>query len=610
MVRSEMAYRDSPSAWKGLVEFGGLEPAGRDEELADHVRHALNSEADSLEAALESAPVETFVEVLFRAIEPFPMMFRDILRFFESAGAREGQRQWRLVIDDEVLELKHFEEFEQEWTAIQCEFDVPAISGSDAFLPNTIRNELEGMEYLLDSQAKLIGQLTGLEDVDAWLAAYDAGDYAPFPSSLLPERLPEGLDDAARIVIAALQEIRSRGHDRVELLAALRSRRRLADRTDRADGLDFWTIAQNETDYWLRTTVQFLGRLLAGPETAKARFGAELKQRYSGLPRRRLNARVDIQDLVRLLSLPAWRKRHELFAVWVATEILAAVDSHDVKVNHADGELQIAFRETRIAEILSARPALSLYSERRTSFGASIGKDRKANVQPDYGLWQCGTYVEACSLVVEVKHYKRSRRRNFRDALVDYARAHPRAVVVLVNYGPVGGMGGLPYDVAHRCRTIGDLTPRNKEARAKFREAVRERVGEPASTVRRMVASNELPGAVVVDTSASMAAVLNGGWFREFAEELTRGGAETVTLVDDGPRATVRTDGMLDWIRNNELGRGTRLAAAVAESIEARGSTLVVTDSDGLRDLRTVDAEVVLLDEGEAVGAKVVKLRG
>ena len=80
---------------------------------------------------------------------------------------------------------------------------MPAIGGSDAFLPNTIRNELEGMEHLLDSQANLVGQLTGIEDVDAWLAAYDAGDYAPFPSSLLPERLPVGLDDAARSCCAA-----------------------------------------------------------------------------------------------------------------------------------------------------------------------------------------------------------------------------------------------------------------------------------------------------------------------------------------------------------------------------------------------------------------------
>ena len=54
MVGSEKAYWDSLSAWTGLVEAGGLEPSGRDEELANHVRQALNSEADSLEGALNA----------------------------------------------------------------------------------------------------------------------------------------------------------------------------------------------------------------------------------------------------------------------------------------------------------------------------------------------------------------------------------------------------------------------------------------------------------------------------------------------------------------------------------------------------------------------------
>ena len=111
------------------------------------------------------------------------------------------------------------------------------------------------------------------------------------------------------------------------------------------DGLNLWMIAQNETDYWLRTTVQILGRLAAGPEAERARFAMELRARYETLPRRRLNVRVDVQDLVRLLSLPAWRKRHELYAVWVATEILAAAEGHEVKVNHAAGELRFAFRQ-------------------------------------------------------------------------------------------------------------------------------------------------------------------------------------------------------------------------------------------------------------------------
>lgn len=609
MARIEKPHRTALSAWNELVRGGGLEPEGRDAESTDAVRRALNYEAGSLEEALRSTSMTKFVETLFRAIEPFPMMFADILRFFRSAGAREGQRQWRLVIGDEVLDLKHFEEFEREWRSIECEFDVPAVNGLDAFLLNTIRNEFEESEDILDSQTRLTRQCTGIRDVDAWLAAYDADEYAPFPGSLLPEVLPDGLDDAARIVVAALHVLRSYGHDRPSLLAEYRARRGSAGPADRGDALNIGMIAQNETDYWLRTTVLILGRLMAGPERTRARFGTELRERFARLPRRRMNARIDVQDLMRLLSLPAWRKRHELFAVWVATEIIAAAEGHEVKVNHEEGELRFAFREAKIADIVSARPVLSLFSERRTPLDSPIGKGRKRNVQPDYGLWREGWAAEECVLVVEVKHYKRSDGRNFRDALVDYARAHPFAVVMLVNYGPAGMRGELPYDEARRCQAIGDLNPRNREARDRFREAVRELVGEPVRTVARLVAGNGLPGSVVIDTSGSMARVLHSGWFVAFAGDLTRSGTETAILVDDGLRAKVPMGRLLEWIRDNELDRGTHLARAVEELLQAEGSTLVVTDGDGMRDLQSLHAETELLDEGWDVGAKVVELR-
>ena len=257
----------------------------------------------------------------------------------------------------------------------------------------------------------------------------------------------------------------------------------------RDDGLNLWMIAQNETDYWLRTTVQILGRLVAGPEAERARFAKELRSRYETLPRRRLNVRVDVQDLVRLLSLPAWRKRHELYAVWIATEILAAAEGHEVRVKHGEGELRFAFRQTKIADIVSARPVVSLFSERKTPLENPIGKGRKCNVQPDYGLWREEQFGDRCSLVVEVKHYKRSDGRNFRDALVDYARAHPGAVAMLVNYGPVGLLEELPYDLRRRCRTVEHLNPRNKEAKDEFRKAVRAQIGDPARTVGRLVSA-------------------------------------------------------------------------------------------------------------------------
>ena len=47
------------------------------------------------------------------------------------------------MIRDEVLDLKHFEEFERVWRPIECEFDVPAVSGRDVFLTNTVCKKLE-----------------------------------------------------------------------------------------------------------------------------------------------------------------------------------------------------------------------------------------------------------------------------------------------------------------------------------------------------------------------------------------------------------------------------------------------------------------------------------
>ena len=611
MIGGGKAHRSALSAWRELVETGGLEPDGRDLELANGLREAFDPHAESVEKALESVTMEVFVDALFRAVEPFPMMFGDILRFFEAAGAREGQRQWRLVIGDDLFGLDHFEEFEHRWRSLECEFDVPAVSGHEAFLPNTVRNNLEGMEYLLDTGSTLFGQTTALADVDRWLEAYDAGEYRPFPASLLPERLPSGLDDAARIAMAALHVVSDAGYDRRMLREARRARMASTSALDRDDGLNLWTIAQNETDYWLRTTVQILGRLVAGPEADMERFSAELRARYEALPRRRLNVRANVEEFLRILSLPVWRKRHELYAVWIATEMLAAAKAkgHHVSVNWTTGELRFAFRKTKIADIVSTRPQVSLFAERKTPLASPIGKGRKKNVQPDYGLWRSESSCERCSLVVEVKHYKRSDGRNFRDVLVDYARAHPDAVVMLVNYGSVGMSDRLPYELRQRCRTVGHLNPRKTEAKDKFHKAVREQIGEPVRTVEQLVATEGLPSFVVVDSSASMAGILTGRWFGKFAGDLARGGVKKAVLVDVGWRATVPMDTLAGWIRDNELGLGTQLAAAVAELVQAEGWTLVVTDNDGQRDLGSLGTEIELVDPEVEIGAKVVAVR-
>ena len=147
-------YRDSLSAWKGLAKVGGLEPEGRDSDLADELKNQLDRGADTLESALRAAPVDAFVQALFRLIQPFPMMFADVLRFFEKADAREGKTQWRVVLEDDVVELRHFQEFIERWENITCELDVPAIDQWEAFLPNTVRLEVGSGDYLFEEHTE------------------------------------------------------------------------------------------------------------------------------------------------------------------------------------------------------------------------------------------------------------------------------------------------------------------------------------------------------------------------------------------------------------------------------------------------------------------------
>ncbi len=191
-----------------------------------------------------------------------------------------------------------------------------------------------------------------------------------------------------------------------------------------------------------------------------------------------------MNDLDRFLSLPVWQKRHEIYAVWIFTEMVAAVDRHDLEVHHDHGRLAFEFRETRLATITSARPELELITERRSPLANPLGAGRNANVQPDFGVWTQASAGHRCTLVVEVKHYKRSANRSFSEVLADYAAAHQHAQIVLVNYGPIGDvLDCIPVISRARCVAIDRLTPLNRSARKEFAKLVRNVVGEPIRPV-------------------------------------------------------------------------------------------------------------------------------
>jgi hypothetical protein len=574
-------HQTSLSAWHALRAAGGLEMDERDQDLAGMLKARLDATAPDLESAIASASLGSFLSALFASIQPFVAMFTDILTFFEKAGAKTGQSQWRVSVGEEFLDFRHFEELLEKWNAIDAEFEVPALERSGAFILEEAKSEIGGYDYLRDGLEHGKPASTGLPDVDDWLAEYDEGRYAAFPTSLMPENFLTGLSDAATVALAAVTILRRQGLTRQEVIEEHRARNwRSVD----SDALHPWSIAQNEHDYWLRSHVSYLANITRRPEQERQALAAKLVEKFSPFARRRVPVRIEFRDLARILSLPVWKRRYESYGVWIATQILGSLEDHDVVVHSDKGELKFAFGEAKIADIETADPSLSLFSERRVGLADPIGKGRLYGAQPDFGVWTRGPLVSDCVLVVEVKHYKKRSKRNFQAALYDYGRAHPRATVVLVNYGPVGEKFEDPLrPISERCRMIGPLTPETSRTRAEFCNLVRGVVGDPV----RPQDSNGLGGddeIVAVDVSRSMSSILSAGILRDFLARSLDAEA-SVALIDQDVRAVLAAGEIEGWLLAHELGTSTSLAGPVRTLLSQYKQVIVITDEGGMLSL-------------------------
>jgi hypothetical protein len=412
----------------------------------------------------------------------------------------------------------------------------------------------------------------------------------------------------AALGLAAVQTIRRPYRSRDELIAEHR-RRRYA--TDQADALSPRTIAQNETDYWLGTLVAQLARAKTLSSAAKRDLGQRLRDELGRYPRRKFGARIKIADLQSYLSLPIWQKRHELYAVWIGTEIVNALPDHICEIHHEDGKIVFAFRETLVATVKSAWPPVRLISERRVPLAAPVGKGRSGNVQPDYGLWRYEAGAETCGLVIEVKHYKRSATSSFGHVLTDYSRALPNAQVYLVNHGPIGdARSDIPDALSARCHTIKDLTAPHVSARDELREAVRKYVGEPMAqpagkSGARKRASGQADTVVAVDVSASMAGYLGKPDFFDIMREIVDGSCAKGALIDVGVRDVVPLDKLPEAI-TSAPGPSTSLGEPVRELLGTFKRVLVVTDDGGLDTLREMSHRRIISRRSGLIAVEVL----
>lgn len=552
--------RTPTEIWERLLTLGGFEPEGRDADLATAIRLRIAGDADDMNAALAATTGDELVGAVFSIVAPFSQMLKEILAFLASANARRGRETIRMQIGDVPVDLREFEEF------------IRTLNESAAIIE--IREPTDGDLFRYREALDDIGKVSTARDLPAdvgdWLKAFGDGIFLPMPVDMLPSNMPQDLQPIAAIVSASYDALRAAGKTSEEVRETVPYR---SPRTGSA--FDAASIARCWHD-----ALWPLARAVAAATLTLQDDRAPVIRKLSSLiasaPLRLVPTTGSLAGLERVLALPAWGKRHELYAVWIAARIAAAVESDRVRIHCPDGSMPFAFRKTRLMTIAAKGGDHTLWAERRTAFDKPIGKGRSKSVQPDYGIWRkSADDDEHARLIVEVKHYKTPNSKAFREALVDYARAHPRSEVLLVNYGAASNAGiddPDAFDVGSRCHEIGGLTPTNFKACNDFAAMIRKAVGPPP---QERIA--------LLDTSGSMRDALHSpeaaGGVRSWLRMQPH--LDTIIAVDDVERWRLKRDDAIRRLAEPPPLGGTRLPPLVKNVLSGRDDVLVVTDSDG-----------------------------
>lgn len=566
----KLVHKTALDAWAHFCDGCGLEPCGRDAGFVEELRGKLDPGAPDTESALENATTDALIRAIFECVAPFVMMSRDILEFFRRAGARRGRQQWALVIDDVPFDLQNFVEF---------------VSQANARLGRVERVVLDpDHAFDLTNLFPRASRVSLGPDVEVWCKEFWATKrYSPWPASLDPVALPSELQSAAHLARAALARIRSTGMTQPEFVS-LKSRP--ADAVARSE---LHGLAAIENDHWVRNMIEGIAQAKGLATSELVFLGDRLAEALATLPRVLATEPVHLEDLTKILSLPVWTRRHEVYSIWIATQIVSALPPEATTIKHENGEIRFAFKKTEVARVDGPTGELILYSERKRPLTKPLGPGRKNNVQPDYGLWR--ERDDVCALVVEVKHYAEAASRSFTEALIDYARAHDKAQAVLVNHGPTRDMLDLLDEptnpVAKRCHHIADLTPLNPDAQHRLKHFVREAFDKLSIGDRR----------TVIDVSHSMRSSLRStsfkGWLEAAKERLA---GDVVTLVDDKVRWQGSRTKALAWLASHTGWTGEDLAPLARELLLTAETLDFITDGEGYRGLQQAEDLTVELD--------------
>ena len=505
----ERPIPDGAYLWERLMRSGGLQLDRYDKTVEDEVRSRLSvPKRASLVGFLRQRRVSTrdLLVPLLVVLRPWSRMMVELLTLFEQIGARRGSGNLQMKFDfgDDAAELdfdlRHFREIVEHWARVVRPVAVRRWTISDLW------NLEEPLRVPHERQRR---PSTG--PVARWIERYDQGIFIPdlpCPKSG-DERFDEEMRKAWDVWVALLSHACRTWPPTDELPGVVsESSEEEIDQEFNMDGgasrflngkMDRWARLFAEEAYLVADD---LSKLQGGDLHSRAeQVTQQLASVMEAVPSTVRDIETVEREIEELLSLPIWKRRHDLYSVWVLARIVEALGGVTALSFHHEGDVfVIRFSGTHIATLDSVRPRLHLWAELRSPLKHPRGKGRVAGIQPDYRLLvEPLSELTSAVVGVECKQYMRASGSRFSTTLEDYARGMPTARILLVNYGKGGAssLKDIKKDLAVRCAVIDQFRPFSSDSLGTLTREIRECISTRVVPVTLPQGSGSAPDTVI-----------------------------------------------------------------------------------------------------------------
>jgi len=479
--------KETLKLWDYLKSKGGLDIKNYDSSIIEELQSELSLPIGAdFEKQLkdENITIENFIVSFFKVVEPFSEMMSDLLLMFENAGAKTSNNNLNIELNfdnlksDLKFDLENFKKWINIWRKVKNKYNA----------------NLWNIE-LIWSLSQIFGYRNYRSqnpELKRWLLEYNERMLWPDFLLKLPKcsntTLNQLINRVWNLWTTIVKESSRLTKDRRKLHKEYLNNRELYEQNENEYSWSPLLLAQIDHDNWsgsfaekVFSTIEELNTLAPTKrEEHLSKLINNLEQLFRNIPTVEFEEDIIINDFKEFLNLPIWKKRYELYSAWISTCILEALKDNPHRIHTFNESIVFSFSGTHLATFDNFTPRLHVWSELRSPLENPIGKGRKKAIQPDYSLITdpVTNKTETSVLVIECKQYIKPSKKNFANALTDYAKGRPNSNVILVNYGKITEsiIDDVHKDVRHRTFLIGNMKPNSSESITRFNDIVRKTI--------------------------------------------------------------------------------------------------------------------------------------